>query len=557
MKLISPLLSLLPAALLVACGTDSSDSSPLSEVDYFPFSESESAYIGLFDSKGATVLKGDFAPGSAIAPGSSHYLWVKENSLWHLYDIEKPNNPPVSIPAANEVTPFIHGLSLMQAGDDPICIINDRLEVICRFSEDVIRVERLSNDLFAASVASGDTITYTLYDPSGRPVYGPTPSPIYGGRDHIIMAYAVADDEDASVDEFLQIIDLNSPSKPLGVIDMSQFTPCAYDFSSGLLPASNDRGELTYLDTSGTPIFTIPGSVLGDVSDEVDYSFYGGYAVFQDKNSMFGIIDKKGDIKVRPKFTNLINLGNGRFAASKGDMMALIDSDDNTLSQDSFSGSLPYSLGGNYLFVKEGEISLLAGDGKTINSFPFSNVEIVTDNQVTYTPISPAINYLIDMISPQHPSMNPEEYAVIISAETPTEDAGSSNMITTPLRSGYLTCLVEAVFTDPIVEPVTRQVTESDGWFENTRTVTDGYKWSGAFLSQWKATVNLSGTNVDPKVFAERFGLALEKAGYVKADRSGSQYTLPFLEYPHEEMVAVITPGHHTVEITLSPHYIH
>lgn len=542
---------LLLISVISACKSDSTDSIPLAQVDYYPFTDTNTGYVGFFDSNGEIVLKNEFAPGTTVAPGTGRYLWVKEKNEWQLYDIENPNTPPISIPKANVVTPFEDGLSLMQAGDDPICILNDRLETVFRFPHDVTRVERIADRLFSACVMTPDSISYTLYDSSGRIKYGATSSPIYGGSEDIILVYSSVADSDA-VSERLAIVDLLSPSSPVGMIDLNEFTPCAYDFHSGMIAVADSQGELTYLDKSGKPCFSVPGSVITDSNDEIDYSFYGGYAIFKDKNEMFGIIDSEGNIKVRPKFSNLVNLGNGRFAASKGESMTLVDHDGKELSDRSFTDCVPFVIGDNYMFAKGDMISIIDKDGKVVKDITFNRSPVEFEKEVTLSPILPAIEYLIDILRQLNPGTQVENYARIFSADPPSDFADKSDMLTNTGESWSLTFLIEAKFNGPIVEPITRQVTENDGWFESTRTVIDGYRWSDVGLSFWKVSVNLSGTEVAPATFAERFVDALKKVGYQRRGSEGMQYSLSFPEYPHVEMVAVISPLHHTVEITLS-----
>lgn len=150
------------------------------------------------------------------------------------------------------------------------------------------------------------------------------------------------------------------------------------DFSEGLALVQGFDKKYHYIDSTGKKIFDCPGEECA--------SFVGEFAVFA-VNESFGVIDKKGNAVVPPRFRDLKFGAPGQFIAKIGNQEGVIGLQANWIIE---AGSHSIKLAGEgYYIVKDGQQSSyfdtkgkkVAGPYNTAGVFEHGYAAVKKDNK--------------------------------------------------------------------------------------------------------------------------------------------------------------------------------
>lgn len=105
-----------------------------------------------------------------------------------------------------------------------------------------------------------------------------------------------------------QLFSIDQPKQPL--ID-DEFTQVTAFEETGLSAVGSPNTPIRIIDTKGRIVATLGTDI------KRCYGFYNGYAPIQNVDNLYGIIDKKGNVIVKPAYADMRSFGNGTVLAMK------------------------------------------------------------------------------------------------------------------------------------------------------------------------------------------------------------------------------------------------
>mgnify|MGYP006988916447 CR=1 FL=1 len=174
------------------------------------------------------------------------------------------------------------------------------------------------------------------------------------------------------------------------------------------------------------------------------------------------------------------NLGKGLFVAKKNDKYGVINAEDETIVDFDFDFIASIMMGDNFIAHESSEYFLIGPDGKEVTKDVFVNVaNTPTQRFVTYVDIDALGQLIAKEVELFDPTLSVEELVKSVPGVVPSHTFEYMNTLnTTKQLSKSISADIGYYFDEHLAYEKTHQVTESDGWFSYTRTVSDGYAWN-------------------------------------------------------------------------------
>jgi hypothetical protein len=462
---------LLAAAFGLAGCADSSTSDNKSE--YLVVQVDLNDNWSIIDAKGEYVVKEEFAPGEEVSQVYGKLFWVKSGEKIQLYSIDSPKKP-LNDEEYTGVTAFCAGRAAVCNGKEPIQIINTEGSVVATLPRDICRVMTYKPCGLAPIMKNDGKMGWI--DRNGV-VMAEGYETVNIANDPIIVAR-----QDPATDTFYLILD--EKGQKLGKIEASKYEWGA--FSEGLCAQQNGEEEdrwLTYIDKEGKEVLKVKKARSGS-------DFLDGFARVWNAEGREGIINKEGELLIRPKYNTIQNLGQGMFLARKmnSDNWGVINDKDETIVSFEYSDYYHGRLGDNFI-LKDGELWTVIGmDGKAAFKESFASIANgASSDLVEYIDIESAVNHVLDDIVNQDFALTPSLFVKQQSAADALDIEEVAKSSSKQFRNQGLVSGLSFVhyfnFKGCLAEEKTHEVQKNDGWFTTTERVSDGYQWTNHKLN--------------------------------------------------------------------------
>lgn len=514
---------------VTACSSNGNDSqSPFPSYEAIPVMVYVGDYVSMANAKGEIVVDNEYPDAMTVYPASEGMFWAVDGDKVNLYSLSDPKNPVAdmnSLGIVYQALPFAGGKTLIQQDNDPVQIVNTKLNVVATLEPWAAQLTRSGNKCLIARVPNEDrSQTEALIDSeTGRVIIAPgVIGAIIGCNEGIAVGY------DSNTGK-LAFVDIENPSK-IKLIDgfeNGDYSVMANEFHSGLLACSDSDGRLVYFNKDGEKSLTIRDSDVSNLYPSgPGFSFYGGYAVFADGSDKYGVIDTKGEKCIRPKYAGLENMGYGRFMACRGDKWGLIDANDNVLTKFEYVSWKPFTVGDNFIVKNDiGMWEIIDREGKQVRSY--YNVMGETPESISYINLNPTLDAIMQRIAEVEEAISVAEYAKTDKLIDIDKISHYDTRIT--IRGDVwpaITFVENIVFGgERLLKEKTHQETVNDGWFAHDVTVSDGWDWSDASMTFCEFVFNVSAGYISSERLMDVISDKLVKEGFSKDDRQGFSLT--------------------------------
>ena len=432
--------------------------------DYVPVQMSKGDSWSIIDKDGNEVVKEEYPAEAEVSFVRDGVFWVKTNGKCQLFSVDSPKKP-LTDEEFTKVTLFNAGVAVVSNPNQLIRIINTKGETVTSLPNAIKKCWAFSNDGYAVFQDANGKVG--ILDSKGEIVVHATYSDmIVDIPEGLTLAKENADDN--------KWIIINMKGEKQGEIDSETYhilNKTIYDGRIIVRDEGNEDGPSIVLDKTGKRLFEIRKARERYRSAV----YFDGYLTFMNADNKCGIANNEGEEIIRPKYDALTNLGNGEFAAKKGDKWGIINEKDETiLDFDYEEGCL--RMGNNYLIKDTSGWVLIGKDKKEITSC--HNVEAgAAYSYAEFVDIDGLASMFVKQI---------EEFEQPGSAKETAEKAGyniDANHFEWKINRSMtiddkLSALIVFWFRNCIAHEVTHQEQVNDGWFTYNRTVSDGWQWS-------------------------------------------------------------------------------
>ena len=446
--------------LTVFCSCKRSSSNPFN-YDYLPVQMSKDASWSIIDKDGNEVVKEEYPADAEVSLIRDGVYWVKSNGKCQLFSIDSPKKP-LTDEEFTKVTLFNAGAAFVSNPNQQIRIIGTDGKTVVTLPKSIKKCWALSESGYAVFQDADNKAG--IIDSKGNIVVPAAYSDMMvESPEGLTLAKKSESDK--------KWIIINMKGEKLGEIDTEKYHLLNSTIHEGKIivrDESNEDGPSIVLDKTGKKLFEIRKA-------REKYwcsSFLDGFLTFENADEKYGIVNEDGEEVIRAKYESLINLGNGEFAAKKGDKWGVINDKDETILDFEYENS-GAKMGDNYLF-KDGSGWVLVGkDKKEITSC--HNVSTGAANKYAeFVDIDGLANQFVKQI---------EEFEQPESAKETAEKAGIKNhyewkINRTMTIDDKLNALIVFWFRNCIAHEMSHQEQVNDGWFTYNRTVSDGWQWS-------------------------------------------------------------------------------
>ncbi|MDE6003088.1 MAG: WG repeat-containing protein, partial [Prevotella sp.] len=292
-----------------------------------------------------------------------------------------------------------------------------------------------------------------------------------------------------------KVLILDMKGKKQGEINRDKYFLLNNGFNEGKI-AVRDAGDTdahtVILDNTGKKLFDIKKSK----EEFRSAAYWGGYITFSNGEAV-GVANDKGDIVIRPKYKTIANLANGYFVARKDEKWGIVNADDETLVDFDYS-NFGGTMGDNFIMQDGSSFSLIDKNGKEITSF--ATVDIHADGYVEYVDVTGLTNAAYNYISQYEQGFTPQQLAKELSLSM--DDFHYQSYIGSKLDvDGKMSIELSSRYESYVAEEQTHQEEFNDGWFTQTRTVSDGWNWSTEAPYRITGTITLEDSSINLKDF--------------------------------------------------------
>jgi len=337
------------------------------EVDYLAVQFEDDENWSIIDAKGEVIAEQEYPADNRITPIYKGAYWVGSDEGYNLYNISDPKKP-LTETAYDRVTCFAQGRAVASKLGEPIHIIATDGSIVKEMDGNVTRVYTFSNDGLAIYM-DAKSGKYGYIDRDGEVAIQAKYIGCTAFADGVALAFS---DSAKAENNIISII--NKEGIETGKIDLNKYELLSIFFKEGLIPACQKESSskhIEFLNTSGKNELTVRKSEYDSSGSSEDiarlvglYNFFDGYAVFKNKDNNYGVVNKEGEVVIRPKYDALVNIGGGKFRAKRNDKWGIVDKEDNTVIPFDYDEVYAQKLGSNYL-VKDGtQICTVGADGK-------------------------------------------------------------------------------------------------------------------------------------------------------------------------------------------------
>lgn len=467
------------------------------EAEYLAVQMSKGDSWSIIDKDGKEVVVEEYPADATFSSVTDGAYWVKQDGTYQLFSINSPKQPLCDL-EFSKVTAFYAGHAAVSTPNLPIRIINTKGQIVAALPKSIKKCSRFWNNGYAAITSTDGKMG--IVDTKGRIVVDPKYSWISISEDDDY--YMAQRDGDAANNIFI----FDFTGKQIGKIDSEK-----YALLSGLSErkilvrdaSSTGDTPLITLDVTGKKLFEIKKSVSNSwVSEE----YADGYFVFSTGNGKCGVVDDEGKTVIRAKYNQMNNLGQGRFAAKKGDEWGVVNAKDETILPFDYDYVMATAFGSNFLVRDGSSWAIVDKEGKEQASFDNyswggSNYEV---DYIDLASIADAIK------------MDIEDFEAVESARGAAQkwnmnidDFHYSRVAKLTLNiDGKIDGQVSMWFEDNMAEEKTHQESVNDGWFTTTHTVSDGWQWTNARPTRTKGTLTTSDTSISMSDLYRQLGIS-------------------------------------------------
>lgn len=147
----------------------------------------------------------------------------------------------------------------------------------------------------------------------------------------------------------------------------------------GFTSFDNDKLYLYNLENDGIKVLSNVTLMADKFINNVYYSNNSKYIVVENKDSLYGVVNIKGEVIIDYKYKDIISLSNDNFIVktSKG-KYGIIDKNGKSLVNDKYDGIIPFE--NNYIFIKGKKMALFNTDYKNVTGFKMSYNDLLGFN---------------------------------------------------------------------------------------------------------------------------------------------------------------------------------
>ena len=463
--------------LITLCSCKKESKSPFN-FDYVPVQMSKGDSWSIIDKDGNEVVKEEYPAEAEVSLVQDRVYWVKTNGKCQLFSVDSPKKP-LTEEEFTKVTLFNAGVAVVSNPNQLIRIINTKGETVTTLPNAVKKCWAFSNDGYAVFKDANDKVG--ILDSKGEIVVHATYSDmIVDIPEGLTLAKENADDN--------KWIIINMKGEKQGEIDTEKYhilNKTIYDGKIIVRDENNEDGPSIVLDKTGKKLFEIRkarekyGSAV----------YFDGYLTFMNADNKCGVANDEGEEIIRPKYDALTNLGNGEFAAKKGDKWGIINEKDETiLDFDYEEGCL--KMGDNYLIKDASGWVLVGKDKKEITSCDKVEVGAVS-SYAEYVDVEVFVNAILKLIEEYEQPQTAAAYAKERSLSV--DDYHYSRSFGRKVEyDNKLTATLGVNYEDYVTEEKSHIEQVNDGWFTNNITVSDGWGWTNVLPRNVNGSFELS-----------------------------------------------------------------
>lgn len=471
------------AILFTGCGKKSK--SPLN-YDYLPVQMSKGDSWSIIDKNGKEVVKEEYPADARLSRIYEGTYWVYSNEKYQLYNINNPKKPIIDNEFAT-ATDFHSGVAVVGNPNQQIRIINTDGKIVATLGKDIKRCYAFTDEGYAVIVNTDNK--RGLIDIKGNIVITPAYAELETPSDGLTLARKESDDN--------KVLILDMKGKKQGEINRDKYYLLNSGFNEGKI-AVRDAGDadahIVVLDNTGKKLFDIKKSK----EEFMNAKYWGGYMSFSNGDAI-GIVNDKGDIIIRPKYKVMANLANGYFAARKDEKWGIVNANDETLVDFDYSG-FEGTMGDNFIMQDGSSYSLIDKNGKELTSF--ATVDIHANRYVEYVDVTGLTDAAYNYINQQERGFTPKDLAIALSLSL--DDYHYKSYIKSEFGvdvDNKASIEFSSHYENYVAEEQTHQEEFNDGWFTQTRTVSDGWNWSTEAPYRITGTITLGDNSINLKDF--------------------------------------------------------
>lgn len=505
-------------ALVTSCSK--SKNNGLNKYEYVAVQLEKGDSWSIIDAKGKVVVDGEYDASYEVSGIVDGAFWVKGGDGYQLFKTKDPKKP-VNDMVYKKATMFVGGRAAISNPGEQIRIIDTNGKEVKVMPDNIAQVYRYGESGYAKfKDAKG---LYGLIDRSGNVKL----QAVYSVLEDYNEGIWIAKKDEAKKDEHKCDI-INSDGKTQGVFDGDKYKFLG-TFGEGLAAVkNNDTGKLEFINKKGEVELTLKKGYLMGSSQPY---FIDGYAVVINEDHKSGVIDKKGETIIRPKYDSMENLGGGMFAASKKGEWGVIDKKDNTVVDFDYDMIFPLQLGDNIIALEGDVWVFIRLDGEKKIREEYHRISFpACDEYVNYVNINAVAQNVTDLISVENiDGVDASTTAATLAKryELSDEDAKShqySKSIDTNMDFGAsdaMSSTLRVYYKQKPVNVLSHTEAQGSGWFRWNKTVIDGYEYSAEALPEY-ADISLSILSDDVEIDT-LFKLICDKItekGFVTFDQS-------------------------------------
>lgn len=464
--------------MLVALSSCKKESSSPWNWDYLPVQMSKDASWSIIDKDGNEVVKEEYPADAEVSLIRDGVYWVKTNGKCQLFSIDSPKKPLTEEEFTN-VTLFNAGVAAVSNPNEMIRIINTKGKTVTTLPNAVKKCWMFSDEGYTVFQHTSNKMG--ILDSKGEIVvpadYSYIAIDLYDG-----LTLAKKNDDDN------KFVIINMKGEKQGEINTEQYYLLSNTIFDGKIivrDKDNEDGPSIILDKTGKKLFEIRKARQKYFSA----IYLDGFLAYNSADDNYGVVNDEGEEIIRPKYKALNNLGNGEFAAKKGDKWGVINEKDETIIDfDYDEGSV--KMGDNYFLRDASGWVLIGKDKKEITSC--YKIEVgAASNYAEYVDIDGLGGAILKTIEEWEQPMTASGFAKKNSLSI--DDYHYSRSISLkPNIDDKITGLLCLNYEDYIAEEKTHVEQVNDGWFTYNKTVSDGWGWTNAMPRNISGSFSLS-----------------------------------------------------------------
>lgn len=431
-------------------------------LNYLAVQMEKNADWSIIDKDGNEVVKEEYPADVEISQVSDDgSFWVRSGGKYQLFSVEQPKKPLID-EEFTQATDFVDGRAVVGTPNTPIRIIDTKGKVVATLGTNIKRCF-CYYDGYAVILNVDDLLG--VIDREGRTVVTPIYQEMKGVSKGLAIVKKKKDDTTWNL--------INMKGQKTGEINTGKYKP--FRISNGIVVAEgtdNPAGPTIIIDETGKKLFDIKKAP----ADKNSTSYYKeDFMVFTDADGKKGVVDDKGEIQIRGRYEDMFNIGQGNFAAKKGDNWGVVNAKDETLVDFDFSYYYWDMLGDNFLMRDGNTWSLMNKENKEITSF-----DNIGGNGHDYWADYVSIGHLVEQTAKMLEKFEQPKTGLDLSKELKLnidEYHNSNSIIFDDSFNDKISISLKMLFFNNLAEEKTHTVKESDGWFTYDKTISDGWVW--------------------------------------------------------------------------------